>query len=175
MPASRVLYVPEAQGSPTPRAARSVRTGYAYQPRAYRTCRAPWRHKGWLVITPGSARSADGGRECLRSRLAPRAALGGGGGRPRAHRAGRLELALGSKLTLTLSNLLPTNPDSYPNQVAAQLASHGMPAAELLPPLQRALALQPLDAQVRQALATTLGALGRTDESASTLRAARSQ
>jgi len=50
-----------------------------------------------------------------------------------------------------------------------------MPAAELLPPLQRALALQPLDAQVRQALATTLGALGRTDESASTLRAARSQ
>ena len=65
-----------------------------------------------------------------------------------------------------------TNPDSYPNQVAAQLASHGMPAAELLPPLQRALALQPLDAQVRQALATTLGALGRTDESASNLRAA---
>ena len=67
------------------------------------------------------------------------------------------------------------NPDSFPNQVAAQLASHGLPAAELLPPLQRALALQPLDAQVRQALATTLGALGRTDESASTLRAARSQ
>ena len=42
-----------------------------------------------------------------------------------------------------------------------------MPAAELLPPLRRALALRPLDAQVRQALATTLDALGRTDESAS--------
>ena len=56
--------------------------------------------------------------------------------------------------------------------VAAQLASRGAAPAELLPPLRRALALQPLDAQVRQALAKTLGALGRTDESEATLRAA---
>ena len=42
MPASRVGYVPEAQGGLPHRAPRTVRTGYAYQPRPYGTYRVPW-------------------------------------------------------------------------------------------------------------------------------------
>ena len=42
VPASRVGYVPEAQGGLPPGPRVPVRTGYAYQPRAYRTYRVPW-------------------------------------------------------------------------------------------------------------------------------------
>ena len=44
-------------GRLAPRAARTARTGYAYQPRPYRTYRVPWHPSGsgWLVTTSVSA------------------------------------------------------------------------------------------------------------------------
>ena len=50
VPASRVGYVPDAQAA-CPRAPRTVRTGYAYQPRALGTYRVPWhpRYLGSLL------------------------------------------------------------------------------------------------------------------------------
>ena len=45
VPASCVLYVPEAQGSLPPGASTAVRTPYTYQPRACRTYRVPWHHR----------------------------------------------------------------------------------------------------------------------------------
>eukprot|EP00964_Phaeocystis_antarctica_P070183 scaffold42696_cov57-Phaeocystis_antarctica.AAC.3 len=56
LPASCVLYVLEAQGGLPPGAPRTVRTPYAYQPRACRTYRVPWYHRRSTSPSRGSSR-----------------------------------------------------------------------------------------------------------------------
>ena len=49
VPASRVGYVPEAQGGLPPGPRVPVRTGYAYQPQALGTYSVPWQPRRWLA------------------------------------------------------------------------------------------------------------------------------